>query len=832
MQHFKKQSVANAVLSAISLLAPALASAPAWAESNTPVASDSRGSSIEEVVVTARKRSERLIDVPVAGAVLSAAALEQYAVADLASIGTQLPQVSLAPAPIGSGAIFSIRGIGSTAGDNGIEQEVAINIDGVPLSRGRIVRQAMFDVESVQVLKGPQALYFGKNSPAGVIAVNSVSPGSDFDAYGRVGMETKAREYFVEGAVSGPLSDSFAARLAFRSSRMKGSQLENTAGPSSLPAGPGPLAALLPAVNLPGAAGSDLPGNRDDAVRLSLLFKPNSEFDANFKLLYGDHRDNGDNSSVITSTCAPGQTKPLVNRFPAGAMFIPDSYGSCGLTRKTAAGAMPSALAANFPMSNGGKPFSHTESYLSSLTMNWRPSDQITLTSVTGYYKHEVRNFQEFDGTSYAFARGANNEDFESWNEELRLATSYNGPLNFSGGVYVESNKRTFTQAGSLGYFLPNPPGFAFTGNAAGGNINQFSSLDKYKGDTTSLFGEVNYKITPTLELATGLRYTWEKKSADEGMTYLHLLFTGFALPPGQRLTGEIRQHNVSPQATLSWHITPDTMIYAAYKEGYKSGGFSTPAIIPANATLGNQTFGQETADGGEIGFKFSNAELGLTGDLTAYHYVYRGLQLTAFDSRSISYYVQNAGSAKTDGIELNLNYKASQALTLRTSIGYNKARYGRFANAQCWVGQSPGEGCAGALATGDALLPYMGGVQDLSGRPVFRAPEWVSQTGASYDGSLASGLRFSLTGDVRYSSSYFTSEANSPYAHQDGYTTFDASARIYRQNDWELALIGKNLSDKLYVTLGGDMPLGPRGQTFGVLGAPRQVILQFTKHF
>ncbi|MDP9083734.1 MAG: TonB-dependent receptor [Pseudomonadota bacterium] len=749
--------------------------------------------------------------------------MEQHAIADLASLGTMLPQVSLSPAPIGSGAIFSIRGIGSTAGDNGIEQEVAINIDGVPVSRGRIVRQALFDVERVQALKGPQALYFGKNSPAGVIAIDSVNPGDRFEGYARVGYETEAREYFAQGAVDVPFSSVLSGRLAARSSRMDGSYLNNTAGAVSLPAGPGPLAFLLPAVNVPGAANAKLPGNRDDAARLTLALKPSNSFEANFKFFYGDHHDQGDNSSVITSSCAPGQTKPLVNRFPAGALFIVDPYGSCGLTRNTALGSLPVARAANYPLSNGGQPFSHTTSYLSSLTLNWRPSDDITLTSVTGYYEQRVRDFADFDGSSYAFATGANNEDFESWNEELRLATAYSGPLNFSGGVFVESNKRTFTQSGALGDFLPDP---------ITGNTSQFGSLDKYKGDTSSVFGEVNWKITPTIELAAGLRYTGEKKTADEGMTYLHLLLTGFALPPTQRLTGGIREHNVSPQATLSWHITPDAMLYGAYKKGYKSGGFSTPALIPANATLANQSFAQETADGGEIGFKFSKPEYGLTGDLTAYHYVYHGLQLNSFDAATTSYFVHNAGSAKTDGIELNLNYKATQALTLHTAIGYNKARYGNFANATCWTGQAPTEGCTGAIATGNALLPFTNGTQNLSGKLLFRAPQWSSTSGAAYDGVMKSGLRFGLTADVRYSASYFTSETDSPFAHQNAYTTFDAGARLYRNDDWELALIGKNLSDKLYITLGGDMPLGPKGQTFGVLGATRQVVLQFTKHF
>ncbi len=124
------------------------------------------------------RSTERLLDVPVAANALSTKALARYATTDLTAVGVQIPQVSIDHAASGAGAIITIRGIGSASVDAAIEQEVTVNIDGVPISRGRVIEQAFFDQASVQVLKGPQALYFGKNSPAGVISITSQGPGN------------------------------------------------------------------------------------------------------------------------------------------------------------------------------------------------------------------------------------------------------------------------------------------------------------------------------------------------------------------------------------------------------------------------------------------------------------------------------------------------------------------------------------------------------------------------------------------------------------------------------------------------------------------------------
>jgi outer membrane receptor protein involved in Fe transport len=305
----------------------------------------------------------------------------------------------------------------------------------------------------------------------------------------------------------------------------------------------------------------------------------------------------------------------------------------------------------------------------------------------------------------------------------------------------------------------------------------------------------------------------------------LELLTGGtIASPVGERFITTFTETNVSPQVTLSWHITPDVMAYGAYKTGFKSGGFSTPAIIPATATVDNQRFNQETAKGGEIGLKFSEMDRRLTGDVTLYRYTFSGLQLTAFDAATTSYFTQNAGSATSQGVEVNLNFQASRELGMHGSIGYSHARYDKFDDSQCWTGQDAAEGCSA------------NGTQNLSGQPLSRAPDLVALVGATYEHDLVNDYKLALTGDVRYSSGYFFETNNNPGGYQSRYATLDLSARIYNDK-WEFAVIGKNLTDTYYAVLGGDKPLsqvvpGGGGDITASLGRPREVTFQVTRRF
>ncbi len=826
---------------------------PGRAAAGRPV--DGAARTIEEVTVTARKRNERLLDVPVSANALSGATLERYATTDIQNVSDLVPQVTISHAASGNGAIISVRGIGSASVDASIEQEVTVNIDGVPISRGRVIQQAFFDQQSLEVLKGPQALYFGKNSPAGVISITSNNPHDTFGGYARVGYETEARQVLAEFALDLPITEALKARIAFRGSDMEGGFTRGVGGPvtdpNQLPTAIsglyGPLAGgLFPKSTyqpLPGSPFKNYPGAKEEVLRTTLQWAPTDRFDGLFKFLIANHDDHGDSMAGRIFSCGPLTSKPasldLYGIFATGApKVLVDPYGSCNIKDRTNSyGTLPPGYATTYPGSKGGRTFTEVVSYLSSLTLNYRPSDKLTLTSVTGFYKYREFQYSNYDETVFDVASGQNNEFNTSWSQEVRAATSFDGPLNVLAGVFYGHDDRKFVQSGMVVYAPPDP---------VTGQTNTFGSLDLFKTTTYSAFAELNLKLPHNVEIAGGARYTEEEKSGDTGTTYLSLFgqLIHLASPVGKRIAGKFKDHNLSPQVTLSWHPSPDVLIYGAYKEGFKSGGFSAPAVIPANATPQNQQFGLETAKGGEIGFKASNLLPGLTGDLTFYHYTHYGLQLTAFNATTTSYFTQNAASATIQGVEVNLNYvpPALPELTLRGSVGYNHARYDNFPTSQCWTGQPKATVVGGAIVPGatgtdPVFLPFahgrycIGGVQDLTGQPLSRAPDLSIIAGASWEHPINDTWTIGLTADARYSGGYFLSTNNSPFAYQHAFETLNLSARLYSKG-WEFAVIARNVTDKAYAVLGGDKPLGLPGEVLAAVGEPRTVTFQVTRPF
>ena len=151
----------------------------AWADA--PAASDA--TQLEDVVVTARRREERLLDVPVAITAITAQEVQRYNVTNIQAIKLVAPQVSFDRAFTGSGTSIALRGVSSSSLDAGLEQSVLLDYDGMPLSRGRVLSDALFDIDGVDVLKGPQSLFFGKNTPGGVVSVRTAGPTKDLQGF-------------------------------------------------------------------------------------------------------------------------------------------------------------------------------------------------------------------------------------------------------------------------------------------------------------------------------------------------------------------------------------------------------------------------------------------------------------------------------------------------------------------------------------------------------------------------------------------------------------------------------------------------------------------------
>jgi iron complex outermembrane receptor protein len=782
----------------------------AGADASTPPRNeaDAAGEDPNAIVVTARLRQERLIDVPVSANVMNALTLERYGTNDLQGAVAQLPQLNIQSTNAGPGAVITLRGIGTSGSDTGVEQSVTVNIVGVPISRGRIVKLALFDVDSIEVLKGPQSLYFGKNAPAGVIIVNSAQPTDDLSGYVKAGYEFRAREFNVEGAVSLPISDSLKVRIAGRVSDMSGGYVKNIGGPLSGPTYQQP-AFIAAGLTLPGSPYKSYPGSKTYVGRVVVKFEPSTSFNATITGFAGKYEDRAPNGQYVTWSCGEGQTQTMTSNLVGGGFFL-DPYSPCNgrqaKRRANAFGVAPQAVAASFREVDSNKTFNKVPIYLGALTMNYNMTDAVTLTSVTGYYRYDAEYFSDNSYSALAMAPGYQSDFFRQWTQEFRIGTDFDGPLNFTGGVFYGSSRRRYINEAFIAYIGPDP---------VTGQWSMYQNHDRYTDKTRSAFGEVRWKISDAVELSGGARFTSEKITGRLEQVYRRFVA---GLSPGQVVQGGFTDKNWSPQVTLSWKPSEDVLVYAAYKTGFKAGGFSSPAILPATATAANQSFKAETVEGYEAGVKFSALGGDLSGDATIYHYKYQDLQAPSFNAAVTAYFIQNAGSASQDGAEANLRYKVSQQLTVRGSVSYNDSRFIKFANSQCWAFQTAAEGC-------------VGGVQNLGGRTLALAPKWVALAGANFQTELSDDLEFAASIDGKYSTGYYLGATLNPFSRQGEYATIDASARLMRDG-WELALIGRNLTNAYYATFAQDKALGPRGQTMAALAPPRTVEVQVRKRF
>ncbi|HVW67964.1 MAG TPA: TonB-dependent receptor plug domain-containing protein, partial [Steroidobacteraceae bacterium] len=328
MQRFLSSIRRGMALSWVAPLAAGICSLPAHAADEGPTATSaaagtaSGGDTIEEIVVTARKRAERLVDVPVAVSEVTAQTLADVPSVSLTQIGNIVPGVSLERMGGGSsGAAFTIRGVGQLAQDYNTEQPVALNIDGVQVTKGGAAQIGFFDLQQMQVLKGPQALFFGKNSPAGVIAIDSVTPGQVREGYLRVGYEFSTSSPSLDAAITIPLTDTLSVRFAGHYSHDNAGDVRNVAGPIANP--------FEPSLPLPGAAYSEGPLNRDGAGRVTIAWRPTASFDATLKVLGSYHHDvTGATEEVFT--CGANSHPSVVNLLNP-TQVVQDPFGDCGV---------------------------------------------------------------------------------------------------------------------------------------------------------------------------------------------------------------------------------------------------------------------------------------------------------------------------------------------------------------------------------------------------------------------------------------------------------------------------------------------------------------------
>ena len=779
-------------------------------------ATTQQSAGIDDIVVTARKRDESSIAVPVVMTAVGANELSRRSVTNLDGIARIVPQLVIAPQN-GSvqGGNIALRGISGPDSNPFGDQAVSFNIDGVQIAKATVRRMSDTDLAQVEVLKGPQALFYGKNSPGGVVSLRTADPTNQFEAKLTGGYEFRADEVRLEGYVSGPVTDTLGVRLAGYYSRIEG-DLKN-----QVPA----TAYLYPEEQR-------LPHNRDYAVRGTVKWEPTDNFDARLKV-----------NIAQTKYAGPAQAGEFV-ACPFGSPQS-GSVDSCKADNKIIRGSMGPVVGTLDPTFRDGEPYGKQRQILTGLELNYSPSDEVKLTSITGYYDVDLLQAENYEN-DYSIALPSRNiyKDKE-FSQELRVQTDYDGPLNFTAGTYLgitkaETGSKTFlfaAEESGLASLAAN--GLGFIPLRTPFQINNYYFVQE--GTAYSAFLQMSYKPIDVIEITAGGRYSYEKKKltkvlngANGGVGFVDPVantFDGLIDVTDQLVKRSGSWNDFSPEISVSYRPTQDLTVFGNYKHGFLSGGFNSSSVD--NIATTDLSYDPQTIKGFEAGLKAALFDRTLRVNLAAYTYKVSDLQVVNFTNASST--IRNAASTKIKGAEFDFNYRTPvDGLSVHGAAAYNKGTYSAFANAPCYNGQTPAEGCS----LNSDNVP----VQDLSGAEIPRAPKWNLSGGLSYEAPLGEALKLGLSVDANYTSSMLTDATSAPDGRMPKYALLDASARVGQANDqWEVALVGRNLTNKYYYVATTDVPFtgsgtgtdaGVRGDRFAAVSRGREVMIRLSYKF
>lgn len=734
-----------------------------------------------DIIVTARKRQESILKVPVVESVLNTEALTKAAITDVGGVTRNIPGLVIGGNVLTVGAQISLRGVGTSTLDAGVDQSVSLNIDGLQFSQGATYSVGLFDLAQVEVLKGPQALFYGKNSPGGVIAMRTADPGSKAEVIASQSYEFYSRELRSELILSGPVTDTLGLRFSGMYSDDDGYFLNK-------------------ATAQPGTGATD-PNSRwgrteQYILRGTAVWKPTSDFSARFKINHARQEVLGTGSPL--GSCPDGNALPASAQVLNPGVQLINPNDNCKVDRDVYIVNLDPA--AFDDLRNNGEPFMRYLQTFGTLELNYNPSDDVAVTSTTGYFRTTVDGMINGVNSGYAGPTLFADNHFtrRDFTQEIRIESDYKDkPVNWMLGGYYQNarvanrvvvNGNKLYNTDILASYGPGYESVPVTALFAG-----FKGINDVSIESFSLFGQGRWKVVPELEVALGARWTKEKRHDDA-----YLLESMYATPtPVTIANPDLDSSNVSPELTITYTPTDELTVFGALKQGFKSGSF----ILTSPPTPGeDNSFGDEKVRGGEVGFKARVLDRSLNINGAFYYYKYSGLQVGAntidVDTGNTVIKTVNAASAKVYGVDFDLSYRppSIERLNLRLAVNWNHGRFEDFNNASCDTAQTASQGCN--------LLPDENGIyqaRDLSGTRLPRAADWMINGGFDYDLPVGSTKTLSFGSSLQYSSKYTTTLGDDREdIYQRAFAKLNANLTLRaNDNSWEFALIGNNLTNK-----------------------------------
>lgn len=760
---------------------------------------------LEEIVVTAQLRRESLQDVPVSVNALGGEKMFEAGIAKVEDLQAYVPNFTMSETGIGTN--IYIRGIGSGI-NQGFEQSVGMYVDGVYHGRAQLARSPFLDLERVEVLRGPQNILYGKNSIAGAVSLITAKPGDRLEGAVSATYEPEYNEQVYDVAVSAPITDTLGVRVAYRNRSADG-YIDNL------------------------TLDRDEPALDEETARITFAWRPNDRFDVTFKYEYGEF------DSV-------GRAIEIVNDQPALAgPFAGLNYGQ--ILRNVFgqdAGVLNNAT--DYKRSSNGD-FSNNRTNTAVLTLNLELGDH-TLTSITGFLTYQYDELCDCDFTGASLFNVRSKEDYDQWSQEFRIASPLGQTFEYIAGAYFQSSDLDFRDNFSVPANSIVPAVIDGLAPGAGTVFNGLNAPRAFTQDTDlwSVFAEVTWNVTDVFRITAGGRYSQEDK---EGARNLQLVgpFAGVPAAPvlyanilqaeSHALGGERDESNFSPLLIVEYDILPDLMVYASATRGFKSGGYDArsnaspggplyPGVLPGSPPQilvdGAFEYGEEEATGFEVGAKAAfgggRAEL----NAAAFYTKYEDLQVSIFDG-ILGFNVGNAAEAVSQGVELDGRLLVTDGLVLSASLAWLDFEFKDYANGQCVQGQVP-------TTAGTSNCNF-------DGKSNQYVAEWSGTLSADYRVPLGAALELRAAVDLIYTDDYNPSQNLDARVRQDSYTKVNARVGLAGSRQlWEVALVGKNLTDEKIVTYANDAPLAYNffGTVahYGVVEAPRTVALQASYRF
>lgn len=732
---------------------------------------------LEEIVVTATKREERLQDVPISVTAFSSKMIHDLGFTNSYDIAKHVPNMQFMAEASPSIPFIFLRGIGNTSFYATSINPVAIYVDQAYVGQSFVQGLQLFDLQRIEVLRGPQGTLFGRNATAGLVNFITRKPSVDAGVNGR--LELTAGDYGqfdVQAAGGAPLGKDAAVRIAL---------FQQT--------GSGPYHMVTPSV------GDKSFGNIDTTgVRGQISWQPTSNLKMLLNLHYG--RDHSDTSAekpgyIISPYGVPNCPAGAVS----GALFngCSDPFG-LGLTVD------PKFYDVQFSYA----PYQKIKHWGTSFKLTWDLGNY-TITSLTAWDKAKRTVLEDDDANRLVILNDTFLDNADWLSQELRLTTNFSGNLNGIAGLYYYSdnlhNNLNFAAAD-----LPPPPGIPFPLGLA----------QDLRQSTTSwaLFGEATWNFHPEWSLRLGLRFTDERlKDGINSFAFIANMVrlgapipvsdvrAAFAFPLIPQTNLNKNWTNLSGRAAIDWKFAPDQMLYVSASRGFKGGEFNGGALF---STTEVTIAGPETLDDYEIGYKGTLLQGRLQTDLTGFYMQYNNQQVLISNHTPFGLLpnLQNAGASEIKGFEFDLTMQPTDSWYFQFGGGYLDARFTKFIDPALGVNRSGNQ------------LPF--------------APSWDMNGIVRYQRPIYNGM-FALQLDGWWLGKEFFTVENTPALREGAHGLLNARASYSFWNDKvELALFVKNLTAEKFVTTGFDTASAGFGANVFVLNRPRtfggQVILKY----